>query len=66
MITVAISSLFLTGFVSINNSIFASIDSQMKATGWQEITFDSLNTNHFMLVQPASMLSEQEMNLPDC
>ena len=63
MITVAISSLFLTGFISINNYAFASIDSQMKAAGWQEITFDSLNANHFTLVQPASTLSEQEVRL---
>ena len=63
MITVAISSLFLTGFISINNYTFAIIDSQMKAAGWQEITFDSLNANHFTLVQTASTLSEQEVRL---
>jgi len=45
------------------SSLSASIDEQMTATGWKEITFDGHVANHFTLVEGADELSGQEIRL---
>ena len=55
--------LCLAMMMTVSVICFASLDSQMKQAGWQEITFDRLDANHFTLVRPADNLAGQEVRL---
>lgn len=54
---------FLLFFALMPVSASAALDQQMKIAGWQEITFDGLNANHFTLAQTADELAGQTVRL---